>query len=163
MATLTRNQLEAKSVEELKVIAQELEITGATVRAKANALDLPLSGGRPSRAVKAVWVSVILDAQAGDDESELVDDYFDEDETPEPLNVNVTQENRVHVSCGASGDFFPVLGKKISEVREGWADILQIGPDSHALLNGDPISDESYRLKVGDRLVFSRPSQGKGA
>ena len=52
-------------------------------------------------------------------------------------------------------------GMSVTEVREEYADILQIAPDSRATVNGEEVSPD-FALGSEDTLVFDQPTGAKG-
>jgi hypothetical protein len=68
----------------------------------------------------------------------------------------------VEVIYGASVQDFAVGGQTLREARDVIAGILQIPPDSPALVNGEPVP-HTYRLAAGDTLEFIHHAGEKGA
>ena len=54
-----------------------------------------------------------------------------------------------------------LVGQTVYEVRESFADVLNIPDEANALVNGRGVS-EDYALRAGEELIFSRPVGSKG-
>lgn len=78
------------------------------------------------------------------------------------LKEDNTYETMVNVSCGAASSNFPVVGKTVGQVRDFYREILNIGFDAKAILNGENEVDNTTILKTGDNLEFIRPAGVKG-
>jgi hypothetical protein len=65
------------------------------------------------------------------------------------------------VSHGPFVEQLPVANLSVSQVRERFADRLDIHPDAVALLDGDPV-DDAATVRAGQTLAFIRPAGEKG-
>jgi hypothetical protein len=67
----------------------------------------------------------------------------------------------VSVSSGPYLEQLPVRGMRVSEVRERFGDRLDIDPQAQAILDGQPVSDETV-IQAGQVLMFARRAGEKG-
>ena len=84
-----------------------------------------------------------------------VGSFFDQDD-------DESTGGMVTVSHAPYAEDLPVGEMSVREVRERFADRLDIHPDSVALLDGDEVGDDTI-IHQGQRLMFVRPSGEKGA
>ncbi len=68
----------------------------------------------------------------------------------------------VQVATGLYAERLPVGGLSITEVRNGFADRLDIAPDSVAVLDGQLVEDETTTIRAGQQLAFIRAAGEKG-
>jgi len=83
------------------------------------------------------------------------------------LNVNLaknyqnSQNTKITVSCGASSQDFPVVGKSIGYVTSILTDVLNIPVMAKILVNGS-IVNSNYVLKDGDSVEYIKEGGKKG-
>ena len=65
------------------------------------------------------------------------------------------------VSHGTYVEQLPVAQMTVGHVRSRFRDRMDIHPDAHALLDGDPV-DEDTVVRTGQTLTFVRPAGEKG-
>jgi hypothetical protein len=65
------------------------------------------------------------------------------------------------VSHGPFVEQLPVANLSVSQVRERFADRLDIHPEAVALLDGSPV-DDAATVRAGQTLSFIRPAGEKG-
>ena len=65
------------------------------------------------------------------------------------------------VSHGPYLEELPVANLSVSQIRERFADRLDIHPEAVALLDGDPV-DDAATVRAGQLLAFIRPAGEKG-
>jgi hypothetical protein len=68
----------------------------------------------------------------------------------------------VQVGTGLYTERLPVGGMTIQEVRETFADRLDIDPGAQPVIDGQLVTDESTRLQTGQQLAFVRHAGEKG-
>ena len=67
------------------------------------------------------------------------------------------------VSTGLYTEHLPVVGRTIVDIRETFANRLDIDPSAQPVLDGELVTDESIRVEPGQRLAFVRHAGEKGA
>ncbi len=67
------------------------------------------------------------------------------------------------VSTGLYTEHLPVVGRTIVDIRETFANRLDIDPSASPVLDGELVTDESIRVEPGQRLAFVRHAGEKGA
>jgi hypothetical protein len=65
------------------------------------------------------------------------------------------------VTHGPYAESLPVAGMTVQAVRERYQDRFDIGPNSQAILDGDPV-DENTQIGVGQTLSFVMRAGEKG-
>ena len=162
MATFTREQLEAKTVRELKnMCVYELGLPGLTKMNKPTVIDAIMASkwGRKTRtATKAAPVKAAPVASA---ELEGIEFKAQSTLTKPGAPFGSKTTTTVHVSCGASSGTFPVAGRSVKEVGEFLREVLNVDRLSTGLVNGKDV-DASYIIKPGDHLEFLKPAGKKG-
>lgn len=163
MKNYTYEQLEEKTLSELREICSKYGITGM------------------SKKRKDVVIDAIVGISSGNEEQESSrtsssNDNSRETEDSSPIvaiNANVSSYKKpgvegddkystmITVSCGASSGNFPVVGKRVGEVSEYLRDALNIDRLSVGVVNGSDVED-SYILKTGDNLEFLKAGGRKG-
>jgi len=68
----------------------------------------------------------------------------------------------VRVGTGLYTEHLPVAGMTIQDVRETFADRLDIDPASQPVVDGQLVTDESTRIQQGQHLAFVRHAGEKG-
>ena len=68
----------------------------------------------------------------------------------------------VQVGTGLYSERLPVGGMTIEDVRERFADLLDIDPGAHPVIDGQLVTDESTRVEPGQQLAFVRHAGEKG-
>jgi len=69
--------------------------------------------------------------------------------------------NLATVRHALHGEQLPVAGMSVEAVRERFGDRLGIGPASIAILDGNPVDNDTI-VRVGQLLEFIRPGGEKG-
>jgi hypothetical protein len=67
----------------------------------------------------------------------------------------------VSVSSGPYLEQLPVGDSTVGEVRHRFADRLDIDPNAQAVLDGQPVDDQT-RIRAGQALMFTRRAGEKG-
>jgi hypothetical protein len=67
----------------------------------------------------------------------------------------------VSVSSGPYLEQLPVGDSTVGEVRHRFADRLDIDPNAQAVLDGQPVDDQT-RVRAGQALMFTRRAGEKG-
>jgi len=133
----TRDELEAKSVIELREMLEDRDITGM--------------GRQP----KPILIDVLLN------------DYAKSVLTGVQATVTVTKDEEgkvsstISVSCGGSQNDFDVSGHTVGEVAELLKEVLNIPENAKAAVNGNVV-DYDYVLQVEDVLDFVQKAEKKG-
>ena len=68
----------------------------------------------------------------------------------------------VQVGTGLYSERLPVGGMTIEDVRETFADRLDIDPGAQPVIDGQLVTDESTRVQPGQQLAFVRHAGEKG-
>jgi len=161
MATFTREQLEAKTVNELKnMCVYELSLPGLTKQNKTTVIDAIMGSkwGRKTRTVKtAAPVKAPVKASAMEGVEFKAQSTLTKPDAPFGSKTTTT----VHVSCGASAGNFPVAGRTVKEIGEFLREVLNVDRLSTGLVNSKDV-DASYVIKPGDHLEFLKPAGKKG-
>lgn len=158
MTTFTREQLELKTVPELRrMCVYELNITGMTKRPKEVIIDAIMTkfGARVNRP------------------------YASEEREETPVGITGVEftgrsiltkpggqfgqrtTTTIHVSCGAASGSFPVVGRSVVQVADFLREVLNVDTLSTGLVNGKEVP-QTYILKPGDALEFMKPAGTKG-
>lgn len=133
----TKEDLEAKSLTELREIVSDMDIYG---------LD---------KQPKSVIVEVILNAHA---KAVL---------TAVQAVVTVSKNDcgnvssKISVSCGGSGNEFPVVGNKVDDIATLLREVLNIPENAIATIDGVKVNND-YVVKEGDTLDFEQHAEVKG-
>lgn len=155
MATFTREQLEAKTVRELKnMCVYELNLPGLTKRNKETVI----------RAILAKYgteSATIAKAPISGDAMKGVEFKAQSTITKPDGDFGHKTTTTVHVSCGASSGNFPVAGRSVKEVGEFLREVLNVDRLSTGLVNGVDV-DADYVIKPGDTLEYLKPAGKKG-
>ena len=169
--TFTREELESKSVKELKnLCVYELKIPGMTKKAKGLVIAAILDKHGavtevevPEDEISEYEVSEVKQVPKSTDSSEVKGMSFN-------LNSILTKPNAqfgnkttttIHVSCGASSGDFPVVGKTVHAVGEFLREVLNVTRMSIGLVNGKEITHD-YIIQENDNLEFLKPAGQKG-
>lgn len=166
MSTYTKEQLEAKTVAELKqMCAYNLGISGMSKKRKDVVIDAILEKqGVPSVAPKTDTpktdtpktdrpkVDQRVNAMAASFESRLT--------KPQNRKGDRTTTT-VRVSCGASSGVFDLANKTVGAVAEFLKEVLNVDRLAQGIVNGNPVND-SYILQPNDTLEFLKTAGSKG-
>ena len=68
----------------------------------------------------------------------------------------------VQVGTGLYTERLPVAGMTIDDIRETFADRLDIDPGAHPVIDGQLVADGSTRVQPGQKLAFVRNAGEKG-
>lgn len=66
------------------------------------------------------------------------------------------------VGTGLYTERLPVAGMTITDIRETFADRLDIDPGAQPVIDGQLVTDESTRIQPGQQLAFVRHAGEKG-
>ena len=69
----------------------------------------------------------------------------------------------VVVSSGLFHDRLPVAGLTVAEVRDRFADRLDIDPSATPVIDGEPVDDENVVVRPGQTLSFFQYAGEKGS
>ncbi len=69
----------------------------------------------------------------------------------------------VQVGTGLYTERLPVAGMTIDDIRETFADRLDIDPGAHPVIDGQLVTDGSTRVQPGQQLAFVRNAGEKGS
>lgn len=152
MTTFTTEELENKTVAELRAIASGFGIVGMSKKRKDIIID----------AIENYYDSM---------ESDMDDDEYAGEDTERLPYINAgvhsilgrdnTYQTLISVSCGAASSNYPVVGRTVGFVKATYREILNIDTDSMAIVNGKEATD-SYILGSSDVLEFVRKAGNKG-
>ncbi len=149
---MTRAELEAKTVDELRSICTRFGIVGMSKKRKDIIVDALLSYYRQDTVSGNKTGSQNLDEMRSVLHSKVTN--------PSSSEGNKTTTT-ILVSCGASYGNFPVVGKTVGAVAEFLREVLNVDRMSRGVVNGKEVED-SYCLKEGDNLEFLKPAGRKG-
>jgi len=156
MATFTREQLEAKTVRELKnMCVYELSLPGLTKKNKETVMRAILSNYGVVESATVTKAPITPDAMQG------VEFKAQSIITKPDGEFGHKTTTTVHVSCGASSGNFPVAGRSVKEVGEFLREVLNVDRLSTGLVNGVDV-DADYVIKPGDTLEYLKPAGKKG-
>ena len=68
----------------------------------------------------------------------------------------------VQVGTGLYTERLPVAGMTIEDIRETFADRLDIDPGAQPVVDGQLVTDESTRVEPGQQVAFVRHAGEKG-
>jgi len=68
----------------------------------------------------------------------------------------------VNVRSGLIDEDLPLAGESIERIRRTLGDRLDIDPESHAFIDGQPVSEDAI-VQAGQRVYFMRQAGEKGA
>lgn len=150
---LTNEQLNKKTVIELRELCRKYDIAGMSKARKEDIID--------------ALESLYSESNGGNDCSN--DCYSTSDDSKLPfVNAqlhsfleNDQYKTLICVSCGAASNNYPVVGRSVGFVKATYREILNIDDSAEGIVNGVSKSD-SYILKSGDILEFVRQAGKKG-
>lgn len=120
-----------------------------------------------SKKVKDVVVGALVKHYASQNNVEQTNNQTNAKVKVDNLNVNLAknyqslQNTKITVSCGASSQDFPVVGKSIGYVTSILTDVLNIPVMAKILVNGS-IVNSNYVLKDGDSVEYIKEGGKKG-
>lgn len=165
MENYTKENLEAKTVRELRRLVVELGIVGFTKKPKATIINAIMSKmGDDDSASISVPPGTEASAEIAPKSPEKlsgVEATFQSSITKPELKPGERLSTTVQVACGASSGRFPVVGRTVAEVGEFLREVLNVDKLSTGLVNGKEVSGD-YKLKIGDNLEFLKPAGKKG-
>lgn len=147
MPKFTRDELEEKTVRELRWLCADYEIQGVSKKRKDVIIDMIIEKLGEDRAATGR-----ISAVEGFFTSQLTKPH------EKPGNKTTTT---IRVSCGASSGQFDVAGRKVGEVADFLREVLNVSKMASGVVNGEAVED-SYVLKPGDVLEFLKPAGKKG-
>ena len=149
MATFTRDELNGKTVAELRRMVVDSGLVGISKKRKDVLVDSLMSLQEPDdnvmdngnmRGVEFNATSIMTKPEAREGDKTTT---------------------TIHVSCGASSGNFPVVGRTVREVGEFLREVLNVDQMSTGLVNGKSV-DADYVLAEDDNLEFLKPAGRKG-
>lgn len=162
----TKDQLDTKTVPELRGIARNLGCVGYSKKPKATVIDLILEKQGPvaastakakaAPATKAKAAPVKKDATVSQAEFSLQSVL-----TKPSAKKGDKTTTTIRVSCGAAAGDFTVCGKTVGAVSEFLREVLNIDRMAQGVVNGNTV-DGSYVLQDGDNLEFLKAAGRKG-
>jgi len=150
----TQEQLEEKTVAELRELCKKYDITGQSKARKDDIVDEimsfynglePEGNGSNKNNVnepqeKIPYVNAHLHSY---------------------LDKNDNYQSLITVSCGAASGNYPLVGRTVGFVKATYREIFNIEDDANGVVNGSEKAD-SYILKSGDNVEFIRKAGTKG-
>jgi hypothetical protein len=156
MGKYSYDDLNAKTVAELRDMCWALGITGVSKTRKDDLIDKLLQmSGPPEKKAPAAAEKPGPDPYKKDGPVSGMTSV---------LSVNKTGtgfENAILVSCGAASGNFSVVGRSVAQVAGLLKEALNIDTMASGVVNGKAIP-ESYVLKTGDTLEFLKAAGRKG-
>jgi len=163
--TYTIEQLNDKTVAELREMCSDLSITGMSKKRKDIIIDAILTTQR-SNSKKTSSISKSNDTPPAQPvgNPNVVDSMSFE------LHSQLTKPGAkygdkitttIQVTCGASSAKFPVCGKSIGAVKVYLKEVMNIDTLADGVINGKKASEE-YILREGDILEYLKPAGQKG-
>lgn len=156
----TREQLDEKTVKELRGIAKNLGCVGYSKKAKAIVIDLILEKQGPAAASEAAKATKVAPAKK-DDKLNKAEFSLQSVLTKPSAKFGDKTTTTIRVSCGAAAGDFSVCGKTVGAVSEFLREVLNIDRMAQGVVNGKTV-DGSYLLKDGDNLEFLKAAGRKG-
>jgi hypothetical protein len=155
--SFSRDQLDEKTVKELRQIAKNMGCVGYSKKPKATVIDLIIEkqGGAAPAAPKA--------APAAQKSDKLTQAEFSMQSilTKPSAKFGDKTTTTIRVSCGAAAGDFSVCGKTVGAVSEFLREVLNIDRMAQGVVNGKTV-DGNYVLKEGDNLEFLKAAGRKG-
>ena len=165
--TFTKEQLLEKTNQELRQICKQRKIVGMSKKKKGvivNAILLAQNGEPASKKGKKTTVTKSSKkTEAKETQAPLNAMTF-------TLNSVMTKPNAqkgdkttttIRVSSGAATGEFPVVGRKVSEVKSFLKEVLNISKMASPIVNGNQV-DDTYVIKGNDEVEFLKPAGSKG-
>lgn len=165
----TQENLEKKTVRELREMCKKLKITGMSKKRK----DIIISAILETKASKPAARSVSPSSGASQGHlSNLKKSTSQEPVTRAQFVMSsvLTKpgarpgdkcDTTISVSCGANQGDFPVVGKTVGAVAEFLREVLNVDRMAEPLVNGEKV-DREYVLQTDDNLEFLKPAGKKG-
>jgi len=156
----TRDQLDGKTVPELRGIARNLGCAGYSKKPKAIVIDLILEKQGPVAASTAKAEPKAAPAKK-DTEVKQAEFSLQSVLTKPSAKKGDKTTTTIRVSCGAAAGDFTVCGKTVGAVSEFLREVLNIDRMAQGVVNGKTV-DGSYVLQDGDQLEFLKAAGRKG-
>jgi hypothetical protein len=154
----TKDQLDGKTVPELRGIARNLGCVGYSKKPKATVIDLILEKQGP---VAASTAKAKAAPAKKDDTVKQAEFSLQSVLTKPSAKKGDKTTTTIRVSCGAAAGDFTVCGKTVGAVSEFLREVLNIDRMAQGVVNGNTV-DGSYVLKDGDNLEFLKAAGRKG-
>lgn len=155
MVYISREELNEKSVIELRELCKKYNITGVSKERKSNIIDYIMNYYENykshTKESKKETVAINNDKKPGIISTNIYS----------VLNEDNTYKSIVSVSSGAASGNYMVVGKTTGYVKELYKEILNIDTTAEPIVNGEKVLN-SYVLKSGDVLEFLKPAGVKG-
>lgn len=155
MVYISREELNEKSVIELRELCKKYNITGVSKERKSNIIDYIMNYYENCKShtkeSKKETVAINNDKKPGIISTNIYS----------VLNEDNTYKSIVSVSSGAASGNYMVVGKTTGYVKELYKEILNIDTTAEPIVNGEKVLN-SYVLKSGDVLEFLKPAGVKG-
>jgi hypothetical protein len=81
---------------------------------------------------------------------------------PDTIFPDEEPAGHVQVGTGLYSERLPVAGMSVTDIRETFADRLDIDPNAQPVIDGHLVTDESTRVRSGQQLAFVRHAGEKG-
>jgi molybdopterin converting factor small subunit len=157
----TREQLDEKTVPELRGIAKNLGCVGYSKKAKTIVIDLIMEKQDPAAVSEVAKAKPEADPVKKDDKLNQVEFNLQSVLTKPSAKFGDKTTTTIRVSCGAAAGDFSVCGKTVGAVSEFLREVLNIDRMAQGVVNGKTV-DGSYLLKDGDNLEFLKAAGRKG-
>jgi len=157
----TREQLEEKTVKELRAMAKNLGCVGYSKKAKPLVIDLIMEKQGPAAASEAAKAKPKAAPAKKDDTVKQAEFSLQSVLTKPSAKMGDKTTTTIRVSCGAAAGDFNVCGKTVGAVSEFLREVLNIDRMAQGVVNGKTV-DGSYVLKDGDNLEFLKAAGRKG-
>jgi len=173
----TVEELNEKTVAELRGMCKKLEIPGMTKKRKDVIIDAIMAKSKPTKAASKSTSKkdVVAPCSVGKDTGHTA--KLAKQAPVEPVTRAAFQmtsvmtkpsakvgdkcSTAIQVSCGASSGEFPVCGKTVGAIAEFLREVLNVDRLAEGMVNGDKV-EPSYVMKEGDNLEFLKPAGQKG-
>jgi len=157
----TREQLDEKTVKELRGVAKNLGCVGYSKKPKATVIELIIEKqGGPVTAAPSTAKAKAAPAKK-DDKLSQAEFSLQSVLTKPSAKFGDKTTTTIRVSCGAAAGDFSVCNKTVGAVSEFLREVLNIDRMAQGVVNGKTV-DGSYLLKDGDNLEFLKAAGRKG-
>jgi len=156
----TLEQLDTKTVPELRGIARNLGCVGYSKKPKATVIDLILEKQGPVAAATSKAKPKAA-PEKKDPTVKQAEFSLQSVLTKPSAKKGDKTTTTIRVSCGAAAGDFTVCGKTVGAVSEFLREVLNIDRMAQGVVNGKTV-DGSYVLADGDNLEFLKAAGRKG-
>jgi len=148
----TKEDLNEKTVANLRAICRDLEITGMSKKRKDVIIDAIINNDVQEEEVVIVPTNAFSDKPLTS-----LTGSFQSTQKPGSKKIDTV----IRISCGASSGDFDVAGRSVGSVAVFLKSILNIPTMSKGIVDGKEVADK-HVLTAGETLEFIKPAGDKG-